>query len=709
LKQPVVLRVFRNGKLEGVRQFTADQIVIGQGGEVQLALNGTKVSPLHTMIEDRGGVYYVSDLGSIVGTQRNGRPVLEDKLQNGDEIQIGEFTIQFFVGVPKPAGLPVPPGEENTETDISFKPMTPIMTSPVSGTRGPQKAPPPPTKNNPPAGEDKTSVRAPTFKPLPPKTKEEVKAAPAFVSAPKSSISVKPSRYAKPKKDAQTFAPVGNFKDARDIIKPGKGSVVEILVLWKERVLSTHHFFNKGEVFIGGGSDSDIIVPTLSSRSRYQLLKVQGAITVMLSPEMTGELIRENESVSLAELTRQNKIRTTGQGGELDLRQGEMLKIHLAQETVSLMIRYKAETPKPLVAPLFDFTSSELTGVILAGVISAIFALYMSLYAPSSLNDDEARIEEPIRKAVVTFNPPKVIEEVKEEPKPEPKKVVEVKDKAASIKSDTKSTTSSTAVKPTPAAKPNPAKPDPGKAAEVAPKKTQDKQKKLTSAKSGASIKTGAHEGANMKSEKPDPSKVGLLGVFGSKGTQKQLDTTYSGSGELQGMAQQANGNSGSNEDRAGDSMGSKLKDTGAGGKGTSTIGIAGVGTNGRGTGNTGFGTGGLGQKGSVKVDVGGQEASFSGSIDRDAIRRVIQAHKAEIRFCYDRELQKSPGLAGKISIGWNITETGAAIKAGVESNDMGNAAVASCIVNKLKTWGFPPAPPDVEAHVIYPFVFTAQ
>jgi hypothetical protein len=345
-------------------------------------------------------------------------------------------------------------------------------------------------------------------------------------------------------------------------------------------------------------------------------------------------------------------------------------------------------------------------------VISAIFFLYMSLYAPANLLEDEAMKEEPIRKAVVTFNPPKIVEEVKEEPKPEPpkpKKVVEVTEKKESVKAEVKNEKHNPQ-KPSQASNASDKKPDPGKAAEVAPKDTKDKVKKLTSAiKQGAAIKTAPKEGANMKSDKPDPSKVGLLSAFAKGGAKSSLDKAYSGSGELAGMANQANGMAGSDENRAGDTLGGKLKDTGAGGKGTATIGIAGVGTNGRGTGTTGYGTGGLGSKGSVKVDVGGQEATFTGSIDKEAIRRVIQQHKAEIRFCYDRELQKNPGLAGKVSIGWNITEQGTVKAAAIDNNDLGSAAVGNCIVNKLKTWGFPPAPPDVEAHVIYPFVFSSN
>lgn len=701
LKQPVVLKVYHGDKLESVKQFNDKQIVIGAEGQIQLALAGEGISPIHAMIEERDDRYFLSDLGSSTGTKLNGQPALEEMLNSGDEIQIGPYRLQFHIGAPKtaavmppsaPPPLPkvatpaVPQGEMQMEFDdgdtqsdfqINMEPAAPMLSNPTHAVR-------------------------PTAPPIPPSRQPRSTGAPeAKEDEPKRSAFVMPTV-----KKGKTFAPPGKFKDAKEFVKPGKGTSVEVLVVWKDRVLSTNHFNDKKPVFIGGGADADVMVPILSSRSKYQLLKIGTGITVCLAPEMTGEVIRDGgESISISEMARQGKLRNVGGGSEYDLRQGEMIRIGLQNDMISVMVRYKNETPRPMMAPLLDLTASETTGVILAAVISAIFFLYMSLYAPSSLMDDENRVEEPIRKAVVTFNAPKVKEEVKEETPPQPKKVVEVTEKQKSVLAETKNNNHNPQ-KADSAKSEN--KPNPGKAAQIAPKDTKNKQNTLTSVKHGGAVKTAPKEGANMKSEKaPTPS---LLTAFGSKGMQKNLEKAYGGSGELAGLANQANGYAGQNENRAGDTLGSKLKDTGAGGKGTSTIGMAGgVGTQGRGSGNTGYGTGGLGGKGSTKVDVGGQDATFQGSIDKEAIRRVIQSHKAEIRFCYDQELQRNPGLAGKIAIGWNITETGAVKNAGVASDEMGNRTVANCIVNKLRTWGFPPAPPDVEAHVIFPFVFSSN
>src|SRR5690606_10631959 len=151
--------------------------------------------------------------------------------------------------------------------------------------------------------------------------------------------------------------------------------------------------------------------------------------------------------------------------------------------------------------------------------------------------------------------------------------------------------------------------------------------------------------GANVQAEKKDVSKTGLLSVFGSKGTQKELDKSYSGAGELVGMAGQATGSAGFDEDRAGDNLGGRLKNVGAGGKGTQTYGISGPGTSGKGTGTYGGGTGGIGQKGRVDLNVGDSEAEFSGTIDKDAIRRVIRDNKRLFENCYNQALRRDSGL----------------------------------------------------------------
>ena len=42
-----------------------------------------------------------------------------------------------------------------------------------------------------------------------------------------------------------------------------QGTVIEVLVAWKERIISTHHFAEKGVVSIGSSSKADVVVPVM--------------------------------------------------------------------------------------------------------------------------------------------------------------------------------------------------------------------------------------------------------------------------------------------------------------------------------------------------------------------------------------------------------------------------------------------------------------
>lgn len=694
MKPPVLLRIYFNEKLEGVRQFVEPQIVLGRNSEAQVNLSEEGVSPLHAVIEERESGYYISDLGSQFGTFKNGEKVLDTELSSGDEIKIGPYKIQFFIGVPKPAAPP-----SKVEAAEPEKPQAPPAEP------KPEKKPEPQPSAQPQAkapeeksGEDVAFRPASHVPPIIPAKKSEIK--PAASVSPKSyptgtpvNVSAGGSKNGSKKGLGKTYAPPSAYKDPKEFLKPGKGTVIEVSVAWKERVISTYHFNRKGGVTIGAGESADVFVPLLSAKSNYELFRVNGMVTVFLSPEMTGEFITEQGSHSFSDLLRMNRLRNSSGGYELDVNQGEMVRIGLQGDLLSIYIRYAPEAPKPLVAPLLDLTASEVTGVVLATVVAAIFGLYMTVYAPQSLQDED-RLEEKLRKATVTFNAPKKRRvEVTEQ------KVEVTEKKVAKVVEPQKTTQT-----------PSPAKDGkPGKAGEVAPKKTPDKEKKVTSARPGGARKTAPKSGASAKSQKPDPTKVGLLSVFGSKGTQDKLDKAYSGSGELIGDADAATGMAGYAEDRAGDRLGTKLKDTGAGGKGSATVGISGVGTQGKGTGTFGYGTGGIGTKGKVEIEVGGQEAEITGSIDREAIRRVVQANKKAIQFCYESALQRDRDLYGKLVLEWDIAERGRVTRAVVKSSTLGNNDVANCIIKRLKTWTFPEPPPDQIAVVAYPFVFTSQ
>ncbi len=498
-------------------------------------------------------------------------------------------------------------------------------------------------------------------------------------------------------------------------IHPDRGTVVEVLVAWGERVISSHHFDQKGLVTVGTNTKCDVVVPLLgTNKDSHQLLKIDTLATAYIEQSMSGDYVKDDLSkVSFSELMRKGQFEQASKGYKLQIPQGCMLRVGLQGDLVSIYIRYVPETAKPLVAPILNLTASEVTGVILAIVVAMTMGLYMMIYSPSVI-DQEDKMEEQVRKAVVKFMPPKVKKKVV---KSAQKKVVAI-NKQKKTEAPKKAPTPQapkkkvTPPKPVVAQSPKPTvRKKPGKAAAVKSRKKSknNKRKRLTSTRHGGARKTGK-KGSSLKSKKVDPSKTGLLGVFGSKGTQQALNKAYDGSGELAGIADTATGASGQLSDRKGENIGTRIKDTGGRGRGKSTVGISGVGTQGKGTGNYGEeGLGSLGKKGAVVISTGGQGAEFVGSLDRAAIRRVIERNKRAIKNCYDRELNKNKDLYGKLVLRWNIIEGGRVTKASVVSSSLEGKAVANCIIRRLKTWKFPEPPSNTEGEVTYPFVFTSQ
>ncbi|MCB9523371.1 MAG: AgmX/PglI C-terminal domain-containing protein [Myxococcales bacterium] len=147
----------------------------------------------------------------------------------------------------------------------------------------------------------------------------------------------------------------------------------------------------------------------------------------------------------------------------------------------------------------------------------------------------------------------------------------------------------------------------------------------------------------------------------------------------------------------------------GGGGFGEASIGVGNVGTRGRGGGGqSGYGRGvsRLGQKSTKAPKVVPGDPVITGSLDKETIRRVIRRHRAEYRYCYEKELNAKRDLNGKIVMKFTIAGNGSVIAASVVETTMNNSNVESCIAGKIKRWVFPAPKGGGIVVVKYPFIF---
>lgn len=717
MKTPIILRIFKGGQLLEVRQFDLDQIIFGHQGEVHVDLNDPSISPVHALLELRDSGYYICDLGSQSGTTKNGQKILDEPVSSGDQIGFGPFTIHFFVGVPKPKAPPtvtVPgatavtpaPLEATTAKPAPVNPNEGLSTNPQAwkGTESEKTlAKGPAQVNQPPPVQTKTipvlmdGVETQT---APPRLPDHVKTAKSNKSAGKSG------------KGHGTFAPSSDIKDLRAYLKPTKGPIVEVITSWRERILQTHHFVGNRIVNIGPKSTADVFVPAPYAAQMLPFLDLTGGCRVSVPDSVAVEVINSHGRSDANELLRQGKATRQATGTAVRLDQGDMVCLTFGDGAYQVFVRYVPGAPVPVLASPFNLSAGELTAMIASVILVTLFSVYVNTLTPP----EKPKEEEALRMAEFVYNkaatptptptpkpqptpaptpePARPTPPPKPTPTPTPKKV-QVADKTAQAKSKGQSTAAAAEKAAT-------------RASEVRPKPNATKAKTMTSTKQGGAVKMGNTAGANAQSAK-DVSKTGLLSAFGGGGVRSKLDQAYSGSGELLGMADRASGTSGQNDNRAGDDIGSRFKDSGAGGKGTATEGIAGVGTQGRGGGTSAYGSVGLGGKGSATIEPGGADEVFEGSIDREAVRRVIRSILSSIKSCYERRLRNNTSLEGKVVIRFVIEEQGRVRQASTKSTSLNDREVESCVAMRIREQRFPDPPAGTIAEVDYPFVFGQQ
>jgi hypothetical protein len=149
----------------------------------------------------------------------------------------------------------------------------------------------------------------------------------------------------------------------------------------------------------------------------------------------------------------------------------------------------------------------------------------------------------------------------------------------------------------------------------------------------------------------------------------------------------------------------------GLGGGGAGGMGIKGAellrGKGGAGIGALGAGNIGKGKVGGAVTAAVSRNIGAQGTIDKDAVAKVINSHLGEVSSCYERALLKEPGLAGKIVLEWQITTSGSVGFAKTKSSTMKSSAVEGCILASLKGWRFPPAK-GAGVVITYPFMFNS-
>ena len=84
----------------------------------------------------------------------------------------------------------------------------------------------------------------------------------------------------------------------------------------------------------------------------------------------------------------------------------------------------------------------------------------------------------------------------------------------------------------------------------------------------------------------------------------------------------------------------------------------------------------------------------------------MIRANINRIKYCYQKQLSKSPRLAGRVTVRFGINARGLVFLAEVKSTTLKNRAVEQCVLGVVRTWKFLRPRGGGIVYVAYPFVF---
>ncbi|MFO0686690.1 MAG: AgmX/PglI C-terminal domain-containing protein [Sandaracinus sp.] len=623
---------------------TQDIVKIGKLASSHLRIDDENVSRMHAVIEVTGDGVHVIDLGSATGTIVNGRKVNKTKLESGDTLELGGARVTIDIGVPAEARVaPLAAAAPEVARPASFATVSPAPVLP-----NPFAAPVAP-----------------------------IAAAPAASTEPAS-----------PDEVEYGIAATGPAINPADV--ETMAIAAEVVILWGDRsVLHVAHLsppraFTIGEP--GQRETPDFVAPGLLSGGERMPLTVEvgGNVGVVIPPGATGD-VRVGEVVQSIEA-----LRAAGKLAPCALLAGAEQYVMPAGAVATVRLQgftfvTRATTAGKRVGAETEtsFRAQLWTGLSLAVHSAFLLMFYFLPPSASALSLDLVRPDDRLVQYLMTPD------ETVDEPVPdwvEPSASTETEggtgtahDGESGSMGDEHAahTTSRYGIQG----------PEDNEHPVMARERARDEARQAASAFGTLLTQAGAFSSPT--------SPYGADQALGAD--------PLSALGALMGDQTGANFGFGG--------LGPSGTGRGGGGTGLGTIGLGHLGTIGHGAGTgggDGYGDGVASFHGGprhVLPHIGTGEAEVRGALSREAIRRTIRRHINEVRFCYEQQLSQRPDLAGRVTVSFIISSTGAVSSSGMQSTTLNNAAVESCIVSSVRRWTFPAPDGGGVVGVNYPFV----
>lgn len=447
--------------------------------------------------------------------------------------------------------------------------------------------------------------------------------------------------------------------------------MLRVVLFWKDVVVANELFAPGSRICIGRSLKNDFVIPTIGLPASFELFRSEADGCTLRIPEaMTGLLQLKDKLQSIEEARREIGAPKADGGREVSLTAAdrgvlEIGYIYFYFDFVPIPPELAREKPGDRVDALFvRIFMGMMILFLLFLILAQIFPPYQ-IESQSIENIPQRLAEEILQPQVLTPPPPVKLRLEDWQKKQQEEGKIALREKPQ------------------------------GKQGEGARREGKEgKRGKMSPSREG------------MVTQQRSVDQAGLLEVFSKSRKYSALSDILGGEGG--GLA-----NNLDKYFRPGGSTGKPgrwargLKGEGLGGGGTARVGIGGLGTKGRGTGKTGYGNADVGTKGesAVTAVIEEGETYVMGSLDRQAILKVIVDNLGAIQYCYERQLTQQPNLGGKIVVNFVIEGSGRVTSSSVIQSNMGSKVVEDCVAARIRRLIFP-KPPYGVVEVKFPFVF---
>ena len=702
--------IIKEGEVTRTEDLDQDVIKVGKLQSSHLKLDDPNVSRIHAVIErsQSDGSLTVIDLGSATGTFVNGEKVTKTTLSTGDEMRFGDTTIR--VSIIETA--PVVSAPQVVAPSLADAPQ--VMDA--IATIAPNSQPAPAPEHAPAAAPVSGFVSTPEGEQVEPFTlqgyyddsgnyipgyydneatfhlgygfyddnavwnvshgyydpagewiaSDQPVASVANPSSDGFAAHIPPTHAEQfqnnlGEEDSWLLYDVSDRKEYQNsFFKEQGGDTLEVAMLWGDHVLAVNSYNNKS-VTIGDDVKTDDFI--LENTNLELVSYSGGGYSVQFKGGMTGQIQRGNESWSLAEAIERGIA--SGGGSTYSLPLDSRTSVRVDIDDTTFLVHF---TDLPIFAAggaSVDWTAAPYIG--LSAFIHGLFLMivFFNPEGANSLDLDAFSADDRFVQLMI---------EPEEEEEEEPDMMDGAGEEAAAKHA--------------------------GEEGKAGKEDAPDANKKLAIKGDSEDLTLKKARDTQIAMDSGIASELMVSSPFGTGDTSIGSDVIHA-LGNLEGE--------GYGESRGLGGLGVSGAGRGGGGISERGIGLSDTGTagrGGRGRGGKGYGksAGDLGERRARVPKVIPGRPIVQGSLDRAIIRRVVRQHRREIKYCYEKELQKNKNLGGTVKIKFTISASGSVISSRVASSSLNNKKVERCMAGKVRRWVFPEPKGGGIVIVKYPF-----